>query len=190
MNTITFIIGGARSGKSSYALNLAQGKDSVVFIATAEALDVEMRQRILKHKNGRPAHWQTIEAPRDLWAACNQIHKKTTMVIIDCLTLWISNLLMVKKEATQIEQEMARILAELRGKKARVVIVANEVGLGIVPANKMARAFRDIAGKINQITAAEADEVIFMAAGLPMMVKPLKRLPALRRIGLKTLTRE
>jgi len=180
-NKITFIIGGARSGKSTYALDCAQGEKAVTFIATAEALDKEMCSRILKHKKDRPSHWRTIEAPRDLYDACKQIDKESTMIIVDCLTLWISNLLMAKKKDAEIEQEIARVLAVLRRQKAGVLIVANETGLGIVPANALARRFRDVAGKINQRVAHEADDVIFMAAGLPMSLKPLKKAEAFEK---------
>ncbi len=171
MGKITFILGGARSGKSSFALGLAQKCRQVAFVATAQALDKEMRQRIRMHQKARPGPWRTFEQPLDLAALLKKDARKFEIVIIDCLTLWISNLLLEGIKAAAIENRAREVIRQLKKIKGRSILVANEVGLGIVPENKLARDFRDIAGRINQIAAQEADEVFFMAAGLPLRLK-------------------
>ena len=171
MGEVTFILGGARSGKSSFALQLTQGCKGVAFIATCQAWDLEMQQRIRRHKKSRPANWQTFEEAGDLAPLLKKICPKFEMVIIDCLTLWVSNLLLEGKKAAVIENEARQITACLKKTKCRGILVANEVGWGIVPENKLARDFRDIAGRVNQIVAADSDEVFFMVAGLHLRVK-------------------
>lgn len=172
MSKITFIIGGARSGKSTYAHVLAkQYKRKVAFIATAEAKDHEMGLRIKLHRQSRPKHWQTFEEDADLVFAIKKIGKGFQCIILDCLTLWVSNLLLAGKSPKNIEDSAYRTLKELRKKNGRIIIVSNEVGMGIVPVNKLAREFRDIAGKINQVFASQAEEVIFMVAGIPAKIK-------------------
>ncbi|MCX5697833.1 MAG: bifunctional adenosylcobinamide kinase/adenosylcobinamide-phosphate guanylyltransferase [Candidatus Omnitrophica bacterium] len=172
MGKITFIIGGARSGKSSKAIALAKEKAaSVAFIATCEALDKEMSRRIAAHKRSRPAGWKTFECPRDISLALKKAGNKFEVIIIDCLTLWVSNLLLERTKEKLIEGKTKRIIAALKKIKGGSIIVSNEVGLGIVPGNELGRAFRDIAGRVNQIVAQGADEVFFMAAGLVVKLK-------------------
>ena len=163
---ITLILGGARSGKTAHALAGAEATGrGLVMIATAEALDGEMEERIARHREERGSRWRTIEAPLDLAAALAQVSVGETAVI-DCLTLWVSNLMHADRD---LEAETTRLIAALPGRE--VVLVSNEVGLGIVPDNALARRFRDAAGRLNQQVAAAADRVVFVAAGLPLVLK-------------------
>lgn len=172
MARIIFILGGARSGKSKYAAGLAQKSGRrVAFIATAEPNDPEMKSRIKLHKKARPKHWTTLEEPKDLTALLSKIGKKFKCVIIDCLTLLVSNLFLEGLTHKSIEKKLAALVKGLKNAQGKVFIVSNEVGLGIVPENKLARGFRDIAGKINQLVAEEADEVYFMISGIPWKIK-------------------
>jgi adenosylcobinamide kinase / adenosylcobinamide-phosphate guanylyltransferase len=164
---LTFVLGGARSGKSRYAESLiTAGTPPWTYIATAEAGDEEMATRIKAHRQRRDSCWRTIEAPRDLAAALAQCG--TTPVLVDCLTLWLSNLMLAR---TDIEGEIGRLERALLAMKAPVVLVANEVGLGIVPEHPLGRQFRDWQGLLNQRMAAQANRVILMVAGLPLAVK-------------------
>lgn len=171
MGKITFILGGARSGKSSYAIKLAQGYKKVAFIATSQALDKEMQQRIKLHQKARPAHWKTFEESKNIAPLLKKIGNDFECVIIDCLTLLVSNLLLGGYSQKIIENKINEILKGLKKNKSRVMVISNEVGLGIVPENKLARDFRDIAGKTNQIAAEAADEVFFMVSGIPIKIK-------------------
>lgn len=172
MAEITLILGGARSGKSNFALGLAKSsKGRVAFIATCQPKDKEMKQRIALHKKSRPGHWKTFQEPRDIQKTLKTEGNKFDFILIDCLTLLVSNLLCAGYSQAAIEQRINSILEELKVIKSNVVIVSNEVGLGIVPANKLGRDFRDIAGKINQVVAKAANEVFFMVSGLPLKVK-------------------
>jgi len=171
MGKITFILGGARSGKSTYALNLAKKRKKVAFIATCQGLDQEMQARIKLHKKTRPFHWQTFEEPQKTSELLSKISGKFEVILIDCLTLLVSNLMLKGVKDKAIKKEITKVLAALKKIKADTIIVSNEVGLGIVPENKLARDFRDLAGKINQIVAAESDEVFFMVSGIPWRVK-------------------
>lgn len=172
MAKITFILGGARSGKSRQAVKMADQTDKkIAFIATCQALDEEMRERIQRHKKERPKNWKTFEEPVNLAARIKKIGNKYDIILIDCLTLWVSNLLLLEFNETKIKKGIEETLGALRETKANSVIVSNEVGLSIVPTNILAREFRDIAGTINQIVAQKADSVIFMAAGIPMEIK-------------------
>lgn len=172
MGKITFIFGAVRSGKSSFAIKFAEesGK-GVAFIATCEGLDAEMKRRIALHKKARPSSWKTFEEPKNLKALIRKIGNKFQVIIIDCLTLLLSNLLLAKLKKDAIEKEVRLILSLLRRIRANSIIVSNEVGLGVVPENKLAREFRDIAGRANQLFAKEADEVFFMLAGIPLKIK-------------------
>ena len=180
-NNITLILGGARSGKSSYAQSLAEatGK-SVTFIATAQALDEEMTIRIQKHRAERSASWETLEIPFDIASHIQQI--KSNVVVLDCVTLLVSNLLMqfVKDDLVDessfvqaTQKEVEGLIATLRAHKQKQdwMIVSNEVGLGLVSPYQMGRVYRDWLGWANQRLAREADQVIFMVAGIPMVVK-------------------
>lgn len=172
MGKITFILGGARSGKSSYTIELAKGIDKkVAFIATCLPLDGEMKKRIELHKKKRPLDWQTFEESRDLVPLLKEIGHKFDIVIIDCLTLFISNLLSEGLEDNDIEDRIKKMLEILETAKCKSTIVSNEVGLGIVPDNQLGRRFRDLAGKINQMVTHKASDVFFMVSGLPLKVK-------------------
>jgi len=173
MNKIIFISGGARSGKSTYALEIAKkaGAKQTAFIATCEPLDEEMSRRIKLHKKTRPSGWKTYEEPLDIAKALSLMKDKYKVIIIDCITLLVSNLLLKGHEQKDICGAMDEMLEELKNKDAMTIVVSNEVGLGIVPENKLARDFRDIAGKVNQIIAKESDEAYFMVSGIPWRVK-------------------
>jgi adenosylcobinamide kinase/adenosylcobinamide-phosphate guanylyltransferase len=169
MSTL-FILGGARSGKSRYAESLAKGQK--FYVATAEASDEEMVQRIAAHRLQRGSEWETFEVPLDLAGALQVIDGKGRFILIDCLTIWLSNLMIVKLD---VQRETEMLCDVLKSAKAQVVLVSNEVGLGIVPANAVARAFRDEQGFLNQRIAEVADEVVFIAAGLPFTLKKVTR---------------
>jgi len=175
MGKITFILGGARSGKSSYAVKLAGvHKGKVAFIATCQALDSEMKKRIRLHKASRPKPWKSFDAPKLEILVLKDICAKFNVIIIDCLTLLVSNLILSGVKENDVEKKIKSALEILSKNNAECIIVSNEVGLGIVPNNKTARDFRDVAGRINQIVAQEADKVIFMVSGIPLMVKTNK----------------
>ncbi|MCG7363782.1 bifunctional adenosylcobinamide kinase/adenosylcobinamide-phosphate guanylyltransferase [Roseomonas sp. ACRSG] len=163
--SITLVLGGARSGKSRHAeALLARHPAPWVYLATAEAWDEEMRARIAEHRARRDGRWQTVDAPLDLPAAL----ARPQPVLVDCLTLWLTNLMLGGHD---VEGATAALEAALRARAAPTVLVANEVGLGIVPESALGRAFRDRAGVLNQRIAAVADHVHFIAAGLPLLLK-------------------
>jgi adenosylcobinamide kinase/adenosylcobinamide-phosphate guanylyltransferase len=164
-----FVIGGARSGKSRFAQARAEAAgDNPVFVATAEAFDDEMRDRIARHRADRDERWRTVEAPHDLPAAIDALNAKNAVVLVDCLTLWASNLLLADADIVRAGQQLCDAIARFEG---RLILVANEVGLGIVPDNALARAFRDAAGQLNQAVAATVREVVLLTAGLPLTLK-------------------
>jgi adenosylcobinamide kinase/adenosylcobinamide-phosphate guanylyltransferase len=170
--TVTLVLGGARSGKSRYAQQLAAGGQRVAFLATAEASDDEMRQRIARHRAERPPAWSTVEVPLDLEAAVLECGESFDLLLIDCLTLWTANLLASERgDAQRILARAARLCHALHRTPAGVVLVSNEVGEGIVPDNAVARAYRDLLGEINQRVAKAADVVLLMVAGYPITVK-------------------
>jgi adenosylcobinamide kinase/adenosylcobinamide-phosphate guanylyltransferase len=171
MNKITLILGGARSGKSSYALSLAKKYRKVAFVATCQGLDQEMRERIRRHQQTRPKSWKTFEETKELTSLLIKIGNNFDCILIDCLTLLVSNLILSRHKEAETLKKIEILLGTLRKNKAKVILVANEVGLGLVPRNKLGRNFRDIAGKVNQIIAKEADEVFFTVSGIPMRVK-------------------
>jgi adenosylcobinamide kinase/adenosylcobinamide-phosphate guanylyltransferase len=172
MGKITFILGGARSGKSQLAIKLAKEKaKKVAFIATCLPRDREMKKRIALHKKIRPKSWKTFEEPEDLNLLLKQISSKFEVIIIDCLTLLVSNLLLKGIKASTIENKINKIVLALKALESQSIIVSNEVGLGIVPENKLARAFRDIAGRVNQIVANKSSEMFFMVSGIPLRIK-------------------
>ena len=172
MGKITFILGGVRSGKSELAIKLAKANyKRVAFVATCLGLDNEMRRRISRHKKSRPNHWQTFENPKDLGLLLKRMGTKFEVIIIDCLTIWLSNLVLKGIKEKAITQKLKETGAVLKKIKAASIIVSNEVGLGIVPENKLAREFRDIAGRMNQIVAENSDAVFFMISGIPWRVK-------------------
>ncbi len=164
---LTFVLGGARSGKSQYAEGLVTAaRGPWTYIATAQAFDPEMQARIAQHRGERVPGWHTIEAPVEMPAALAQAG--AAPVLVDCLTLWLSNLML---GSLDLPAAVAALLAALDGRTAPTVLVSNEVGLGIVPDNALARAFRDEAGRLHQQVAARVDRVVLVVAGLPLMVK-------------------
>ena len=171
MNKITLILGGARSGKSTYALKLAGKYKKVAFIATCVGLDKEMRERIKLHKETRPKHWETFEEPQDLVKVFKRLDSRFDCILIDCLTLLVSNLVLSGKSQTKIIKKIEELLLAINKEKIRVIMVSNEVGLGLVPTNKLGREFRDIAGRVNQLIASSSDEVFFIVAGIPVKIK-------------------
>jgi adenosylcobinamide kinase/adenosylcobinamide-phosphate guanylyltransferase len=166
-----FVIGGARSGKSSFALEKAgsfPGKKA--YIATAEALDEEMKERIEKHRGERGKDWETFEEPIKMAGVLREMGNGYAAAVIDCLTLWLSNLLLRPENP---EAEIEGFLAFLKeGDHPPFFVVSNEVGMGIVPGNAISRRFRDLAGRLNQEVAGIADEVYFVTAGIPVRIKP------------------
>ncbi|MCW4461050.1 bifunctional adenosylcobinamide kinase/adenosylcobinamide-phosphate guanylyltransferase [Sphingomonas sp. BT-65] len=163
------VLGGARSGKSRYAQARAEAIDGEpVFVATAQPFDDEMAERIARHRADRGARWSTVEAPLDLAAAIRNESRPGRVLLIDCLTLWASNLLLAGHDIPAATEELVEALTAAEGP---LVLVSNEVGLGIVPDNALARRFRDEAGRVNQRIAACVDEVMFVAAGLPLKLK-------------------
>jgi adenosylcobinamide kinase/adenosylcobinamide-phosphate guanylyltransferase len=165
----TFVLGGARSGKSRFAEQLvsASGLDPY-YVATGRAWDEEMRQRIDQHRADRGGLWTTHEEPRDLVGCLATIDAENRAVLVDCLTLWVTNLMM---EGCDMAAEFEALADYLPKARARLVFVSNEVGLGIVPENRMSRDFRDNAGRLHQMIAAQAANVYFIAAGLPLKMK-------------------
>ena len=163
------VLGGARSGKSSYAEKMVESSGlQPLYLATGRAFDKEMENRIAIHRDRRGSEWQTVEEPLDLVGALTLNAAADRFVLVDCLTLWLTNLMMAERDITT---ETASLVAMLPNLAGPVVFVSNEVGLGIVPENRMAREFRDHAGFLHQAVAAIADEVYFMAAGLPLRMK-------------------
>lgn len=171
MGKLIFISGGARAGKSSFALKLAQKSGKrVTFIATAIPMDLEMRKRIKNHKNARPKSWKTIEVTNNLDKKIDQ--EKNRMVLIDCLTIYIYHL-MKNLNQDKILNQVKKIIRVIKKSKSEVIVVSNEVGSGIVPNNKLSRDYRDVLGKVNQIFAQAADEFYLMFAGFPIDIKKL-----------------
>jgi adenosylcobinamide kinase/adenosylcobinamide-phosphate guanylyltransferase len=167
MAHVSLILGGARSGKSARALALAAIPPHV-FIATAEALDSEMAERIRHHQAGRGQSWKLVEAPLELPAAIRTHAGERTTLLVDCLTLWLSNLM---HHGRDVDVETEGLIADLVAAPGRVVLVSNEVGMGLAPTNSLGRAFRDAQGRLNQSIAEFADHVEFVAAGLPLVLK-------------------
>lgn len=193
---LILVLGGAASGKSQMALNLARGlappqavpvpvrrgqapradagkgvSPRFAFVATGQALDQEMKVRIERHQAARSTDWETAEVPVDLaeWFAENSHNYQ--VIVLDCLTLWLSNVTGKRQDNLAVSKATAKLLQTIRATRARVVVVSNELGLGLVPATKTVRAFRDLAGRVNQQVAAEADEVYLAISGLPLRLK-------------------
>lgn len=164
---LTLVLGGARSGKSRYAERLVTGLPAPwLYVATAEALDDEMAERIAHHRARRDEGWTTVDAPRDLASALRSA--PASAILIDCLTLWLTNVML---GGGDVAREQEALLDALAQADVPVVAVSNEVGLGIVPENALARAFRDAQGRLNAAVAERADRVVFMAAGLALTLK-------------------
>ena len=170
---LIFVTGGTRSGKSNFAQELAHSlKGRTVFIATAEALDEEMGKRIAIHQRERPSGWDTVEEPRLLGQAVQKCAGTYDILLIDCLTLWISNLLTNHSlDEDEINREVQSLIESCKTESSTVIIVSNEVGMGIVPDNELSRVFRDVAGRLNQKLAAQADTVVLTVAGMPVVLK-------------------
>ena len=174
MKQFILILGGARSGKSSYAVQLAKKfGEPVAFIATAASLDREMKRRIKLHKASRPKKWKLVEEGKDVGLALTKLPGKYKVVLIDCLGLLISNLLITNLKDGQIEKKIKSLIDVILKANRVVILVSNEVGAGIVPENALARRFRDLLGLANQMIAKKADQVILMQAGIPMKIKSL-----------------
>jgi adenosylcobinamide kinase / adenosylcobinamide-phosphate guanylyltransferase len=174
MAHVTLITGGSRSGKSAHALTLAQADPALsrrYFIATAEALDDEMRDRIARHRADRPASFITLEAPLDLLGALAQLDDHADIAVIDCLTLWVANLLGRGESDDGVFAAADALAASLTVAPFKTIVVTGEVGSGIVPENPLARRFRDLLGWTNQRVARAADELLLMTAGYPLRVK-------------------
>ena len=168
-----FILGGARSGKSTLAIEMAHAGDRErVLIATARASDVEMRARILRHQSDRPPGWRVVEAPLDIVNALETWRAADRVVVVDCLTLWLFNLMESGVDPRDPKKRLERELAVDRG---TVILVSNEVGLGIVPATELGRRFRDEQGLLNQAIASACDRVLLVVAGIPLVLKPSDR---------------
>lgn len=173
------ILGGARSGKSTYAQKLAETMEQpVLFIATATPEDEEMVERIARHKASRPSHWQTLEAPLGIGELLKNAIGETRTVLLDCVALLLSNIMMkeggLSREdylETQVKEELLPVMEICSLKGINLIIVSNEVGMGLVPPYPMGRVFRDVLGRVNQWLAAKADEVVFMVAGIPIRIK-------------------
>ncbi len=168
-NGLVLVLGGARSGKSAYAEKLVMESGlAAVYVATAVAGDAEMAERIAEHRARRGPDWKTVEAPDRLEAALDAEAGEGRAVLVDCLTLWLSNLMLANAD---IEARTKRLVETAKAASGLRVCVSNEVGLGVVPDNALGRRFRDAQGRLNQAVAAAADAVVFMAAGLPLTLK-------------------
>lgn len=175
------ILGGARSGKSTLALQRANDSGrKVIFVATAQITDTEMQSRILRHRNERPVDWRTTESPVNLADTLLQVDEESAFIIVDCLTLWLSNVLCVADSDvpqfndTAWQKERDSLCDLLPKLQADIVLVSNEVGWGIVPDNSVARRFRDEQGRLNQLLATHCDTVTLVVAGLPLTLKPMR----------------
>ena len=168
---IVLVVGGVRSGKSRYAQELAMRGQRVAFLATAEARDDDMRQRIARHREERPESWTTFETPVDLEQAVTECGRQYDTLLIDCLTLWVSNLMEHERDHERVLARAERLAQALREMPCSVILVSNEVGSGIVPESELGRSYRDLLGFTNQRVAAAADEVILLVAGCPLIVK-------------------
>jgi adenosylcobinamide kinase/adenosylcobinamide-phosphate guanylyltransferase len=170
---IIFVIGGCRSGKSNHALQTAEKMPGQrkIYIATCAPQDDEMKQRVAKHQKERRKNWVTVEAPLHLSAAILENSPNADVMLVDCLTLWVSNILMETDDEKQLEKMIAQFTGTLEKATTPIVLVSNEIGAGIVPENKLARQYRDIIGLVNQAVAKTAGKVIWMVAGIPVTVK-------------------
>ena len=168
---LILVLGGAASGKSQLALDLAGQAGPRAFVATGQALDREMKVRIERHQATRSPDWETAEVPADIARWFTENGHNYQSVVLDCLTLWLSNVTGKRQDDLAVSEATAHLLQTIRTTRARVVVVSNELGLGLVPATKAVRAFRDLAGRVNQQVAAEADEVYLAVSGLPLRLK-------------------
>lgn len=165
------VLGGARSGKSRFALRVGRRLSPRAFVATAEPFDREMADRILKHQQSRGKGWTTIEVPTDISGWLVDEGPQYLTIVVDCLTLWLNNLLRDKVRPAQVLTHVRKFLQSIAACPGQVIVVSNELGLGVVPEDADSRQFRDLAGRMNQLMAAEADEVYFLVSGLPLRLK-------------------
>ncbi|MCX5706751.1 MAG: bifunctional adenosylcobinamide kinase/adenosylcobinamide-phosphate guanylyltransferase [Candidatus Omnitrophica bacterium] len=172
MKKFIFILGGARSGKSTYAVNLAKSAGKrIVFIATCIPGDSEMKHRIKLHKKSRPRTWRVIEEGINIDSALRKVKARYDAILIDCMGLFISNFMAVESSDKKIEENVRQVIGQIKKRTSDVIVVSNEVGMGIVPDNPLARRFRDLLGRVNQMIAQSADKVIMLYAGIPMVIK-------------------
>ncbi len=174
---LILILGGARSGKSAFAERLARQRGNVLFVATAQALDEDMKRRIAAHRRIRPSDWSTLEEPLALASAIPSALQGHETCLLDCLTLWVSNLLLSMEDKPAAEEEILaaaeRVLDVYRESSATWIVVSNEVGLGVVPPSPLGNKFRDVLGRVNQAVASYADEVYLMVAGMALEIRSL-----------------
>lgn len=186
MGRLTLVLGGARSGKSAFAQRLAEERgERLVFVATAQGLDAEMAARIEKHRLSRSARWKTMELPLGLEEPLPDALQEAQVVVLDCLTLLVSNLLLLEASGEEQPDEAAagervagalqQLLTQVQDRPAEWIVVSNEVGMGLVPANPLGRMYRDLLGRANQQLAARADEVYWVVAGIPLPMHPFRR---------------
>ena len=179
---LIFILGGARSGKSAFAETIAKHRGGrVLYVATAEALDADMERRITNHKLQRPPEWGTLEEPTNLSSAIPPALEGYDTCLLDCLTLWVSNLLLANEGDPAVERKILSLAQGLvdvyEHSSATWIVVSNEVGLSVVPSTRLGAVYRDALGRVNQAVAARADKVYFMVAGLALDIKSLGALP-------------
>ena len=174
MKETILVLGGCRSGKSSHALELAESMpgNRRVFIATCVPYDEEMQARVTNHQNERDESWLTVETPMAIAESILEKSGEADVILVDCLTLWISNLLAEQKTDAAVFEDVSRLTGALEAASCPVILVSNEVGAGIVPENPLARRFRDLTGYINRQVAASVDRVIWTVAGIPVTIKP------------------
>lgn len=171
-NKVTFVLGGVRSGKSRFAQRVASDFGSVIFIATAKPCDPEMELRIEHHRRSRPAAWQTLEVPVDLEVAISNLRDPKQLAVIDCLTLYLANVISrARGEASVIKEHIERLCSALEETRSAIILVSNEVGSGVHAPTASGRWYCDLLGELNQRVAALADNVILMVAGIPVPVK-------------------
>jgi adenosylcobinamide kinase/adenosylcobinamide-phosphate guanylyltransferase len=168
---LTLVLGGARSGKSAYAENLAkQSQNSVIYLATAEIRDDAIAARVKLHQDTRPSDWHTVNTPIELAASLKQHAAENVTLLVDCLTMWVTNLLCAEDKSLLVT-EKAALLDVLHNLPGEVIFVSNEVGMGIIPMGELTRDYVDIAGKLHQEVAAVADHAVLVVAGLPLVLK-------------------
>jgi adenosylcobinamide kinase/adenosylcobinamide-phosphate guanylyltransferase len=176
---VSLVIGGARSGKSRFAQSLVSSSDRAIYVATARAEDSEMAARIARHRRERPENWITVEEPLEIANAVERHCAACDFLLVDCLTLWLSNLCWERRECAEpaIEEAALHEVAWVAGMSpsARIVLVTNEVGCGLAPESRLGRIFRDLQGRVNQKAAELAGQVIHVVAGIPVVIKPQER---------------
>jgi adenosylcobinamide kinase / adenosylcobinamide-phosphate guanylyltransferase len=172
--SVTLVLGGAQSGKSYYAQQVAAQFEHVTFIATGRTTDAEMRRKIARHRRERPAGWKTIESPLDLHEAIRSESQDAHVILVDCLTVYVANVMGARKSKSNPKECIESVCEAIRESKACVVVVSNEVGSGVVPPYRSGRIYRDLLGQMNQQIAQIADKVVLMIAGMPVTVKNAK----------------